>query len=68
MGQLPTIEEKVGVLEKAHEDCERHQSERYEGIMKRIERLENKLTGALGIGILLVLTTLANIAIALLKK
>lgn len=52
-----TPEERIGILEALNKD-----------IMKRVERLENKLIGALGIGVILILTTLANIAIALLKK
>lgn len=79
MGKIPTIEERVGILENREEDCQAKQTERYDGLkdlvatsnletMKRIERLENKMTGALGVGIVIILTTLANIALALLKK
>ena len=52
-----TIEERVGI-------CEEMQKE----YMKRVVRLENKLLGALGVGVVLVLGMIANIAIALLKK
>jgi hypothetical protein len=68
MGKQQTIEERVGILEQGKEDCQFQQTERYKEMMKRVERLENKLTGALGIGVILILTTLANIAIALLKR
>lgn len=63
-----TVQERVGILEHSHEDCRNMQVERYEGMMKRIERVENKLTGALGVGIVIILTMLANIAVALFKK
>lgn len=64
MSKPPTIE----VLDRAQTDCQKTQDDRYKEVMKRIERLENKLIGALGIGVLLLLTQLASIAIALIKK
>lgn len=57
MAKPPTIEERVGILEALHKD-----------VMKRVERLENKLIGALGLGILLALGIAANIIVTLLKK
>lgn len=51
-----TVEERIGILETLSEEY-----------MKRIERLENKLLGALGVGILLILASVANIAIAIWK-
>lgn len=68
MGAPKTVEERVGILEKGEVDCQGRQKERYEEVMYRVKRLENKLTGALGIGIILILTTLANVAIALFKN
>ncbi len=57
MAKPPTIEERVGILEAINKD-----------VMKRVERLENKLIGALGIGAVLVLGMVANIILTLLKK
>lgn len=79
MGLPKPIEERVSVLEKSEEDCQEKQKERYNDLkdmvikgekeaMKRIERLENKMTGALGVGIVIILTMLANIVVALVKK
>lgn len=68
MGPDKTIEERVGVVEQAREDCQATQAERYKEAMKRIERIENKMIGALGIGVILILGVLANIAIAIFKK
>ena len=74
-----TTEERVSILETSEQDCKDKQDERYENlkdmivkgdkeIMAQVEWLKNKLFGALGIGIVLILTVLANIAIALLKN
>lgn len=67
MNAPKTIEERVGILEKGEEDCQGKQDERYKGMMKRIERIENKLVGALGIGIVVILGLIANIVIAIVK-
>lgn len=52
-----TPEERLGILETMQDEY-----------MKRVERLENKLIGVLGFGIILLLGMVANIAIALIKK
>lgn len=57
MGNPKTTEERVGILEALHED-----------VMKRVERLENKAVGALGVGVVITLGIIANIIISLLKK
>lgn len=57
MGNNKTVEERVGILEALNKD-----------IMSRVERLENKLIGALGIGVILVLGMVANIIVSLIKK
>ena len=59
-----TIEERVGILERADEDCQT----KHIGSMKRIERVENKLIGALSIGVVVLLGIVGNIIITLLKK
>jgi len=58
------IEERVGILERADEDCQSKHTEE----MKRIERVENKLIGALSIGVVVLLGIVGNIIITLLKK
>ncbi len=57
MGKPPTTEERVGILEALNKD-----------IMKRVERLENKVVGALGVGVVITLGIIANIIVTLLKK
>ena len=69
-----TPEERIGILETGFKDYKEAQQDRQDEnvkrdgeAMKRIERIENKMVGALGIGILLVLGLVANIIIVLLK-
>jgi hypothetical protein len=59
------IEERVGILERSHEDCQDKQDERYGEVMKRVERIENKMIGALGIGAVLLLGIVINIILTL---
>lgn len=63
-----TVEERIGILETREVDCQKQQEERYMGLMNRVERLENKLIGALGIGVVLMLGIVANIILTLIKK
>jgi len=68
MGKPQTTEERVVSLEQASFDCANMQKERFDGLMKRVERLENKLIGALGLGVVVLVGVAVNILLTLVKK
>jgi hypothetical protein len=64
MGKPPTIEERVGILERSDQDCKLLQTERYNNMDKRLSVMEAWKDKLLLLAIVILLGVLGNLVFA----